>query len=90
MFDLVQGDGQPDFVIADAINRNKAEWSLNANTIYSPLYNAVIFVYGNVNVNGNPGSNLLWSGGTVTPPSGRWRVTLVVFNDLDVQGTPAL
>lgn len=84
-----QADGQPDFVIGDAINKTKAMWSINANTIFSPLYNAVIFVYGNVSITGSP-TNLNWSGGSsLTPPGNKWRVTIIAFNDLDTGGTPA-
>ena len=84
-----QGDGQPDFVIGDALNINKAVWSLNSNTVYSPLYNAVVFVYGNLGVNGNPSHTMAYSGGTTSVPGGHWRVSIMVFNNLDVQGTPA-
>lgn len=83
------GDGAADFVYADHIAKNKSGWKINANTIYSPLYNAVVFIYGNLTVTGSPANNFVYSGGSTAPPGARWRVTFVVFNNADISGTPA-
>ncbi len=83
------GDTNPDFVPADNIAESKAGWNINANTVYSPLYNAVIFIYGHFQINGNPASNFEHSGGSTTPPGNKWRVTFIAFGNADFSGTPA-
>ncbi len=94
------GPGESPTAIADfdasvVYNNNERKWSINASDVYSSVYNAVIFVWGNLEVTGGP-SNLCHSGdlpptcaGANTIPNNVWRVTFIVTNNIDIGGTPA-
>ena len=85
-------DGQPDFLPANVMNKNKNTWSINAGNVWSPLYNSVIFVYGNLTVTGSPDtlcSSLHPCSEKFKLPGNIWRTSFVVFNNIKVSGTPA-
>jgi hypothetical protein len=88
-------DGNRDFVYQDCLSDGKNEVDLNdtAQDIYTPLWGAVIFVYGNITINGGDvvhyvdasGTNTSTNVGAVTD---RWRLSLISFGNIDVAGNP--
>jgi len=86
-------DGQPDFDPDDRIG--DAVWEFAGNAVWSPLYGAVIFVYGNVEISGSPASpgSLLFcsaSGCVANMPNGMWQVSLISAGDVSISGNPDL
>lgn len=86
------GDGI-DFISANprpVMNTNHHSWTISSNSVYSPLYNAVIFVYGNLGLTGGPDN--LCSSVDQDPCPGRglpnnvWRATFVSFNNITTSG----
>jgi Tfp pilus assembly protein PilX len=68
-------------------NPVSGRWIKEGNTVYSPTYGAVVFYHGNVRLAGNL-NNLVYSGGSVTPPGTFWRATHVAVGNIQVEGTP--
>jgi hypothetical protein len=102
-------DGQRDFICETALAPPRAEWKIITGgsydpitmtytnplvgAVFSPLFNSVIWVYGNVEVNGSslylryydPDTSLTEH---VTLPDNFWRVTLVSYGRVVAAGTP--
>ncbi|MCI0605028.1 hypothetical protein L0156_18740 [bacterium] len=64
----------------------------DGNKVFSPLYNAVIWIHGNFNISGNI-SKLAYSGGEINLDNDAsidlnqtWRVTFIVFGQIDAGG----
>jgi hypothetical protein len=67
--------------------KNNQIWSITANDVYSPLYNAVIFVFGNLALSGNL-TNICHSGGCEGLTNSIWRASFVSVGNITVHGTP--
>ncbi len=69
------------------MKNNENKWHTNASDVFSPLYNAVIFIYGNVSLNGNL-NDLVSTAGSAALPTGVWRAAFLSFNNIDAAGNP--
>ncbi len=87
-------DGSADFIIADAMGKNDAVWKIaSGNNVYSPTFNAVIWIYGNFDFEGGH-DNLTLSTLTTTlpilpPPQSRavWRASFITFGGINTAGS---
>ncbi|MCP3980191.1 MAG: hypothetical protein GY716_12875 [bacterium] len=70
-------------------------FDFGSDTIYSPLYGAVVFVYGNVMFSGNPGksgsidfncSGAAGCSSSSNLPNDLWRVSVIATGDIQVSG----
>ncbi len=66
-------------------------WDFSASTIYSPLYGAVLFVYGNTMISGNPGDSSAidyckHSGCSGSLPNGLWKLSIVSYGSIELSG----
>ncbi len=85
-------DTNPDFITNNRIK--DGIWDYGSDTIYSPLYGAVIWVYGGVKLAGNPGKSgsidFQCSGGagcsSSSLPNGLWRVSFITNGDIEISG----
>ena len=70
-------------------------WDLSNPTVYSPLFNSVIFVHGSVKISANIGAgsgqycNDLGCLGPGTVPQGVWNISIIATGDIDVSGNPS-
>ncbi|MCP3980725.1 MAG: hypothetical protein GY716_15595 [bacterium] len=84
-------NGSPDFVHG---SRVEGKWDYGSDTIYSPLYGAVVWILGNVTIGGNPGDSssvdFQCSGGagcsSGSLPGGLWPVTVIAVGDIEMSG----
>ena len=89
---IALGDDSPsraDFKYDEVLTGGSVNWRTQGNTVYSPLYNAVLFVYGDVSLGGNL-DNIVYFGGTeslATNLNDKWRLTVISTGHLDVAGT---
>jgi len=68
---------------------NRGKWRATGNDIWSPLYGAIIFVWGHVDLGGNL-TQMRNSGTTIAPPpNNRWRISFMSTGYINVSGTPA-
>lgn len=94
---VIPAANRRDFFYEDCITKNKAEWSHTTGNMFTPMFGSVLFIYGNLMIDG--GSNL-WYVTTAgiqsataqdvfaAPMEGRWRASFIVFNNADFQGNP--
>ena len=92
------GDGQKDFDHSQVNARNRWKWNADATTIFSPMYNAIIFVVGNVSFDGdmlngflqfydhNPVSPNLPGTYSIASPFTHWRISPVAYGRVDMNG----
>jgi hypothetical protein len=93
-------DNVPDFQYSVVTQKNRQVWTNDTSVIFSPMYNAVVFIFGNVNFNGNMENGRLQfydhnpaapnSPGTysIVNPMGRWRVSPISYGRIQARGTP--
>jgi len=84
-------DGTADYDASFVIGNNHHQWTINGNDVWSPLYNSVIWVWGNLNLNGGP--KTLCSSADTPPcttalPGTVWRATFIAFGNIDTSGNP--
>ena len=71
-----------------------SKWTYASDTVWSPLYGAVIWVYGNAAITGNPGESssvdFRCSAGAgcnpTTLPKSLWQVSLLSLGDIEIAG----
>lgn len=87
------GDFAPDnaFDFNPTTRLKDGVWDFGANTVWSPLYGAVLFVYGSVKISGNPGdaSSLdycMHSGCSAALPGGLWRLSIISYGSIEISG----
>jgi len=90
-------DTTADFVPTSSIKDGGTKWDYSTDFVYSPMYNAVVFVYGNVYVGGNPGNS---SSGIYCKDSGctgaggvpldTWQVSLISVGSIRISGNPSM
>ncbi len=81
-------DTQPDF---DPERWLQSKWDYGGSTIYSPLYGAVVWAYGQIMISGNPGKSGSIDycdsvGCSTTLPGGLWKVSLIAYSDIQLSG----
>jgi hypothetical protein len=93
-------DGQADFDYSIVTDSNRQQWQADGTTIFSPMYNAIIFVVGNMSFTGEMENGFIQFfddvvlsptvQGTysVANPMGRWRISTVSYGRIDANGTP--
>jgi len=87
-------DGNSDVNPTRSPKAGGAKWDYSSDPIYSPLYGAVIWVYGSVMISGNPGDSssidFKCSGGagcsSGTLPKGLWQVSMITLGDVQISG----
>ena len=93
-------DGQADFNYSVVTDKNRQQWLADGTTIFSPMYNAVIFVVGNMSYTGEMENGFIQFfddvvlsptvQGTYSVPNlmGRWRISTISYGRIDANGTP--
>jgi hypothetical protein len=88
-------DGLPDF--DPETHTAGTVWQFSGNGVWLPLYGAVLFVVGNVEMAGSPGSPTSPVFCPTTPaacitnvPNGRWQATIIATGDITISGSPDL
>jgi hypothetical protein len=84
-------DGIADYNAGFVIGNNHHQWTINGNDVWSPLYNGVLWFWGNLNLSGGP--TTLCSTNDTPPcsqalPGGIWRATFISLNNIDAKGNP--
>ena len=93
-----RGDGNGDWNTANVLNTNSGTVSMSGQNLYSPLYNAVIFVVGNISTIAGNLSNLNYNNAgaqaqiaidddVVFDLNKTWRVTIVATGNINATGT---
>ncbi len=85
-------NASPDFITNNRIK--DGIWDYGSDTVYSPLYGAVIWVFGGVKLAGNPGKSgsidFQCSGGagcsSSNMPNDLWRVSFITNADIEISG----
>ena len=84
-------DGVRDFS-QSKLKEGEPKWDFGGNRIYSPIYNAVFFVYGEMIVGANPPSDGICSstGCVSSVPANTWKVSIIAVNNINVSGEPVM
>ncbi|MCI0412485.1 hypothetical protein L0222_06735 [bacterium] len=80
-------DTDDDYEAGQWYGKNDRLWKSNASDVYAPMYNAVIFVWGNLTLSGNL-NNVCTNSGCTGLPGGIWRVTFLSLGNINASGGP--
>ena len=94
---VLPGNFEPDTVLDfdTSIRHDGKQWSHSNGVVYSPVYNSVIFVKGNLDLSSGIGGGLgLYCDTALCPvpgsiPGGMWSVSHIVEGYINVGGTPS-